>query len=49
MDGHPGLLPLIGAGAGQNPAYRPAHRHTTYEQGLRVEVATLVRKKSASC
>jgi hypothetical protein len=21
MDGHPGLLPLIGAGAGQNPAY----------------------------
>jgi hypothetical protein len=26
MDGHPGSPPLIGAGAGQNPAYRPAHR-----------------------
>ena len=26
MDGHPGLLPHIEAGAGQNPAYRPTHR-----------------------
>ena len=32
MDGHPGHLPLIGAGAGQNPAYRPTHRHHTTKE-----------------
>ena len=33
MDGHPGSPPLIGAGAGQNPAYRPAHRRQPVDKG----------------
>jgi hypothetical protein len=34
MDGHPGVLPLIEAGAGQNPAYRPTHRLQSFDLGL---------------